>query len=544
MKFFFFLFLILSCSQKNSDHTTYKMALGDEISSLDPANAYDSVSLSVVQQVYESLYQYKYNVSPYTLEPLLAEDFPQLSEDKKTYTFKIKKNIQYHQSDAFKGQPRFVLAEDFINQIKRLAFKETNSNGWWLFDGKIKGINEFRAKVNTLDDLFATPIEGVKALDDHTIQIELIKPYPQLLFAFSMPFTSPIPKEVIIFHQNILNNNEVGTGPYYLENWRRGLEVNLQKFKSHHQPELAKIEKVKFSIIKEAQTRWLNFLNQKIDTLGLAKDQLATAMEGNQLNKELQKKDIKLIISPTLTYWWISFNMNDKLLGKNLKLRQAIAHCINVDEYIRLFTSSTAQKANSIYPMGIFGYDSNSKLPYNFNLEQAKTLLKEAGYPDGKGLPNLQYDVRGTDTISRQMAEYVKNQLAQIGIRLNINLNTFPAFIEKTRKGQLQLWLDGWSLDYPDAENVLQLLSSKNASPGPNATSYSNLKVDALIDKISTLGDNDEKKLLMEQIQQIVLAETPWIMLYYSRSYVVHHPKLQNYHPSDLVANIIKYFSF
>lgn len=570
-KIFNFSFLLLcalifnSClKSKAPEANTLNFPLSSEISTLDPANSYDAVSLSVIYQAYEQLYEYHYLLRPYKIVPLLAEDLPIVENGGTRYIIKIKKNVQYHDNPAFNGQPRFVKAQDFINQIKRLAFIPLRSNGWWLFDGRIKGLNAFREKAGSdLDKMISLSVEGLQAPDDNTLIIDLEQPYPQMMNALSMSFASPMPLEVITHYKNYLDEVIVGTGAYKLDSWTRGSKLVMSRFQNyapnfypsqgdrfaHGRKLLADagkripfIDKINFHILKESQTRWLQFMAKNLDFLRVPKDNFNELITpSGELTSEYREKDISLEIFSTLTYWWISFNMNDPILGKNLNLRKAIAHAINVDKYIETFTNNIGLKANSIYPPGIPGYDPTIRLPYEYNIETAKKLLAEAGYPNGKGLPELIYDTRESSTTQRQRAEFIKVQLEKIGIRLKIETNTFPSFIKKAKEGKLQLWLDGWSLDYPDSENVLQLLTTKNHPPGPNATYYSNKEFDKYFEKLKLLSNDSEKFALMKEMEAIVNKDLPWALLYYSRDYILYHNRLKNFRYSDLIPNKVKY---
>jgi oligopeptide transport system substrate-binding protein len=558
------LFFTFACKKQSVVRPdTLSFALSSEISTLDPANCYDQICYIAVSQVYESLYEIEYLKRPYSLRPLLAESLPMISKDRKTYTFKIKKGIKYHASKDL-AEGRVVKAQDFVDQIKRLAFIPTRSQGWWLFDGKIKGLNEWRESVGSnLEKFFTTEVPGLRATDDQTLVIELNEVYPQLLYALAMNFTSPIPAEAIKKNNNELTNNFFGTGPYFIKSYNPSQQVTLKKNKDYvtsvypsqgdryaHENGLLKdagaklpfVENIKLVVIKEAQTAWLNFLKNKIDMINLTKDHYHVALtpEG-KLKPEITEDNIHLQTSPTLIYWWLSFNMQDPILGKNLNLRRAIAHGVNIEKYIELFTYNVAQKANSIYPPGIPGYSPSAELPYEYNLEKAKDYLKKAGYPDGKGLPTLTYDVRGNDTIRRQMGEFIQQELKTIGININVSMNSFPAFLEKSRKGQLQFWQGGWILDYPDAENVLQLLNSANLPPGPNSAQYINPKFDKMFAELKTMEDGTEKYAQMAKMEDIINQDLPWVMQYYTRNYILLQNHLLNFRYSDIINNNLKY---
>ncbi|RLA65236.1 MAG: hypothetical protein DRQ88_02840 [Epsilonproteobacteria bacterium] len=542
MKILILIIFIIACSKKTNslqNLKTLNLALSTNISTLDPAVSYDGASAQLVYQSLETLYEYDYYKRPYRLKPLLAESLPQISKDGTKYLIKIKKGVRFHPNPAFKERERFLKSIDFINQFKRLAFIPTRSSGWWLIDGKIKGINEFRKKAGDSFNLFKKlEVSGLRAIDDYTLEIELIKPFPQMIFALAMSFTAPSPMEAIEFYNNDFSTTLVGTGPFLLKNYRPLQGADFIRFEQYHS-DLPDFKKINYRLIKEDQTRWLNFLSKKIDIINLPIDNFFSAIKEGILSEELKSKGINLIQSPTLTYWWISFNMQDPILGKNKLLRQAIAHSINRKRYLNLFTNNTGVLSNSIYPPGIPGYNSSSKLPYTYDLNKAKKLLAQAGYPDGKGLPEFNFDTRSTKAKSRQQAEFIKNELAKIGINLKINTNTFPRFLTKARKGKLNFWFDGWAMDYPDAENTIQLLLKKNHPPGPNATYYYNKKLENLFKQFS-MNTTDQSKI-MKKMETVVQNDLPWIMLYYDSNFILFHQKIKNYRPSGLINNSLKY---
>jgi ABC-type transport system substrate-binding protein len=302
------------------------------------------------------------------------------------------------------------------------------------------------------------------------------------------------------------------------------------------------IDGIRFIMVNDNKSRWTLFNENKLDFITLPQDFYSQVFDdvGN-LREDIKAKNIRLQTMPTLTYWWLAFNMKDPLLGKNLNLRKAIAHAIDMDLYIQKFTNSTGQRANSILPPGILGYNPSATLPYEYNLDKAKEFLAKAGYPEGKNLPEIVYDTRAESKISYAQAEYFKAQLALIGIKLKIIKNTFKEFLDKSRTGHLQFFQDGWTLDYPDAENIYQLLISTNLPPGPNSSYYIKPELDKMYEKISKLPDGDEKKDLIIKMENLVNGDLPWIMQYYSRNFILYHDYVKNYRPDDLIWNYTKY---
>ncbi len=557
-------FFSFSCTRKHETREkSLSVALTSEVSTLDPVNSYDNVSGSVIYNVYEQLYEYHYLNRPYELKPLLAESMPVVENQGKRYVIKLKKKIRYHDHKAFGGKPRFVIAEDFITQIKRLSFTPLNSTGWWIIDGIVEGVNDFKKTVgNDFTKLKTTPIKGVRAPDDYTLVIDLVQPSPQFIYKLAMSFISPVPMEVVEYEKNDLGTKIVGTGPFYVTKIDQK-EITLGKFANYHESfypaegdryansrgllkdsgeKIPFLESINFKIVKDNKERYDLFLKGDLDFIILPQEFYSQVFDdvGN-LKENIKSTDIRLQTMPTLTYWWLAFNMRDPLLGKNLNLRKAIAHAIDMNKYIALFTNNTGQKANSILPPGIMGYDPSATLPYDYNQALAKEYLAKAGYPGGKNLPEIIYDTRAESKISNDQADFCKEQLGQIGIKVKIVKNNFKQYLDKSRTGHLQFFQDGWTLDYPDAENIFQLLVSSNYPPGPNASFYTNKEVNSMYDRLSKLPDGEEKRNLIMKMEKIVNEDLPWVMQYYSRNFILYHDYVKNYRPSDLIWSYPKY---
>ena len=378
-----------------------------------------------------------------------------------------------------------------------------------------------------------------------------------------MTFTSPLPMEAVEYYKNNFHDHILGTGPFILKEWKKESHLIMVKNPNYHDEfypaqgdrqanesgllsyagrKVPFLDGIEIRLFRKNEERWPLFLDKKLDFMPLPKTNFAEVIDTDgQLSSKFRDKNLQLHVSPAQTYWWFSFNMNDPLVGKNKYLRLAIAHAIDFDKFVQVFTNNVGQRANSIYPPGIPGYLPSAKLPYEYNIEKAKEYLKLAGFPEGKNLPPINFDESGAGNTEREQAEFVKSELAKVGIKINPVLNLFPAFLSKGKKGELQFFQDGWSLDYPDAENCLQLLYGKNHSPGPNSSFYSNPRVDQLIERIKLLSDGPEKTRLMADVERQVNEDLPWIMVYYSRNYTLVQDYVKNYRYSDLVFNYFKY---
>jgi ABC-type transport system substrate-binding protein len=562
--------LLAGCTKKNSldpTNTIYVSSIA-KIKGLDPVFADDLYGGREVARIYEGLLQYHYLKRPYTLEAGLAEALPTISKDGKTYTFKLKSGVVFQDDKAFKatdGKGRELVADDVVYSLKRIADPKLNSPMWWLFDGKVEGMNEWRdtqAKAGKTD--YSAPIAGLKALDPRTVEIKLKVRSYQFIYAFAMPATFIVPREAVEEYGPEFLNHPVGTGAFKLAEYNpqakivyvRNPTFRKELYPSEGMPgdkeagrledagkPLPLVDKLVMTVHTESQPQWLNFMQGNLDISSIPKDNYAQAInEKDELKPEFVQKNLTLSKYPWLDITHTSFNMTDPVVGKNKFLRQAISLAIDFPKEIELFYNNHALNAQGPIPPGIVGYDETLKNPYKvFDLEKAKELLKKAGYPEGKGLEPLEY-LTLSDTTSRQMVDFIQGALAPLGVKLKVQTFSWPEFQKSLKSKKGQMWGFAWSADYPDAENFLQLFYSKNASPGPNDSNYSNPEYDRLYEKSLTLPDSPERTALYKKMATIVVEDTPWIFGVHRIVYYLNHPWFKNFKYHEFEHGMSKYY--
>lgn len=555
-----------ACSKSDPDEgrQVFHVRIPDDIKTLDPVNAYDQVSLEILPNIMESLYQYDITSPTYRVIPLLAADLPTFSKDRLTVKIPIQRGIYFTDDAAFpEGKGRELKARDFVYAMRRLAHPGVQSQGSWIFEGKVKGFDAFTKKLRNapkdkVAELFATaPIEGIAALDDYTLQLKLIKPYPQILHVLTTTFVAPVAEEVAKKYQDEqgrVDNNPVGTGAFRLSKYDRGHEAVLVRspsFRGEPMPmrtgldagkAMPFLDKIVFHVLKEDQPGWLKFMNGELDFSKIPKDSFAQALTpAMSLTPEMTRRNVKLEKISGALFYYVNFNVRDKTLS-NKVLRQAIGSAVNREKWIELFTNNRGKKMDTVVPPGVQDRVEKPKLKYDFDLARAKALMKKAGYPEGKGLPTITFDLRGADSVSRQMGEFFTEQFGQIGIKLNVVYNTFPAFLEKLNKGQLQMSYGGWILDYPDVENAyLQLYASKQ-NPIINASFFDNARYNQLFEKMSLMDPGPARAKLVQEMDDIVQEEVPWAFGFYSDTYVLVNPWVKNFRASFFTRDGYKYY--
>lgn len=544
------------------------LVLEDNIKTTDPTGMYDMVSNEVGGQVYETPYQYDYFTDKARAVPLLADGMPSLSKDHLTVTIKIKKGIRYQNDPCFtqtQGKGRELKAQDFIYGWKRNANPANESQGFWIWENKVVGINDFQKKFGSgrpAEDVMKDEVEGFKALDDYTIQLKLLKPYPQLLYVMTMTFTSPVPPESIRYYGKDFVNHPVGTGPFRIQSYNptaRAVLVKNENFRDEFFPAADKlsekykdfsaysgrklpiVDAIDFVVVKEEQPRWLGFLSGKFDQIKIPKDNFNDAIQNRtEIKPEFKKKGIYVSIEPAITYWYASMNIKDRTLGSNKYLRQAIASAVDAKSWLEMFKNGRGSLQTEVSPHVV---KDRCGRPYRwtFNLERAKALLAKAGYPGGRGLPPLRWDTRRAEMTERQIAELMSRNFAQIGIKLEVTANTFPIFLDKSHKGNLQLSKGGFVLDYPDAENAYQLLYGPNKAPGPNESNFDNPEFNKLFEQIAIMPSGEERRQLICKMEEIVQEEVPWGYGFYEDEYRLAHHWLKNFHTAELIFPKWKY---
>jgi len=227
---------------------------------LDPMMASTMYSHRAVSNLYEGLLQYSYLKRPYQVEPQLATEMPKISEDGLTYTFKVKKGVMFHDDPCFpEGKGRELKAQDLVYQWKRVADMKNVSEGWWIFKGKIKGLDEWREKTKEVKGaehakLYDEPVEGFQTPDDYTVVIKLTEPYPQLLYILTMGYTKAVPREAVEHYGKEFLNHPVGTGPFKLKSWIKGSKlvyVRNEKWRGETYPSEGEAEDAKNGLLED-----------------------------------------------------------------------------------------------------------------------------------------------------------------------------------------------------------------------------------------------------------------------------------------------------
>jgi ABC-type transport system substrate-binding protein len=243
------------------------------------------------------------------------------------------------------------------------------------------------------------------------------------------------------------------------------------------------------------------------------------------------------------------------------KLRQALAIAVDWEEELQIFYNGRGVTAHGPVPPGIFGFreDKESINPVTHEwkdgkavrrpIEAAKKLLAEAGYPDGRdaktGRPLVLYlDSTGRGPGDKSMVDWWRKQFAKLSIQFEPRQTDWNRFQEKLRKGSAQLFMVGWSADYPDPENFMFLLygpQSRAKNQGENASNYENPEFDALFEKMRVMPNSPERQRIINQMTDLYRHDAPWIGGFHPKNFALFHSWLGNARANEMSDNKLKY---
>ncbi len=473
----------------------------ERVSSLDPAqmrSIYDAHALGLL---YEMPLAIDYKARPYRIVPGFFE-MPTVSADGLVYTLHV----------ARPSGP--LTAFDAARSLERLRDpRAVSPNGWILKD-----------------------VATIVAPDAQTLVLTLKRRCHFFPWLLTMPATA------------VRGPQGEGTGPYALTHWRKNHEMTFARRRKDGKAEGWKgFETVRYLVIDDMSTQWLMFLKGEIDFLGeISRDNWDSIIGADgQLEPSLTKQGVTLHSIAALDSLYVGINMRDPVLGPNRKLRQALNAAFDSAAWEK-FYNGRIQRADGPVPPGVEGR-LETPFPYAFDLEKARRLMVEAGYPNGHDPQTgrrlvLTLSIGRASQESREAAELMAAFYEKIGVRLECDFKTWDAFLKATGEGRVQLFRMGWVGDYPDAQNFLQLFYSKNLAPGPNRAAYVSAAFDRAYEAALAAPTTDERNAHWAKCQEIVREDCPWIFSHYNRAYSLTRPNVGNYVPTDFPYGVEQYY--
>jgi len=495
--FIIVLLFCLSCNdaEKQTESKFFRYNQSSGITSLDPAFAKDQAIIWGTTQLFDGLVQVDNNLN---VQPSIAKNWD-ISADGLTYTFYLRDDVQFHESDLFPNKTRRVTAHDFVYSFYRIVDPKVASPGTWIFSDKID---------------HATPFV---AIDDLTFQLKLKKPFRPMLGILSMPYCFVVPKEVVEKFGKAFRTNPIGTGPFKFKIWKENEVLVLEKNENYFEKGLPKIDGVRVSFFDSKKNEYLKFLDGDLDFISgidaTFKDEVLD--KNGSLKKELSDR-FQLIKSPYMNTEYLGFNLENKSNAalQNKLVRQAINYGFDRVKMMQFLRNNVGAPATAGFiPKGLPSHNAKRVKGYEYNPEKAATLLSEAGYPNGKGIPTIKLV---TNPSYQDLCTYIQKQLIEIGLPIEMEVNQSSFLRQMMVKGEVDFFRGSWIADYPDGESFLTVFYGGNPAP-PNYTRFKNDAFDNLY-RASLNENNNQKRIdLYQQMDKILIEEAPVVPLYYDQ---------------------------
>jgi len=497
--------LVLSgCGSKKAEEgvatptdPTLVFAQGADPRGLDPAYVDDGESANIIVNLYDGLVRYK--VGNTDIEPALATEWSS-TPDGKEWTFKLRQGVKFHDGTPFN-------AEAVVFSVERqLPPKATEDMPYASFT--------------------YGSVAKVEAVDEFTVKFTLKDPSAPFLANLAMAMAAPIvsPTAAAKYGKDFIQN-PVGTGPYKFVKWDKGQQVVIERNNDYWDGK-PKAAKIVYKFVKENSVRASELMTGAVDIMN--------GVDPNDV-KTIEAKGYTVLKKPGMNINYMGFYC-DKKPFNNPKVREAVSMAINRDNLVKFLYQGLANLPNGPMPDFMPGYDK-TLVPYEFNPEKAKQLLKEAGLEKLKinfitySNPRPYNPVNG-----EKLAAAIQADLLKIGVESTITAYPWKEYKEVLKNEQGDAFFYGWMGDNGDPDNFLSLLETKEIKSTLNSAHYSNATVDQLLVKARIASDPAERAKYYSELQQIVVKEAPWVFISHSKDMVAYSSKVQGYdlHPTGV----------
>ncbi|WP_232214210.1 ABC transporter substrate-binding protein [Bacillus sp. SG-1] len=500
-------------SSSDSASKTLIFGRGGDSVGLDPITVTDGESFKVTKNIFETLV--KFGEQDTEVQAGLAKEWD-VSEDGLTYTFTLQDGVKFQDGTDFNADAVVFNFERWMNgSADEFPYYGSMFGGFKGDEGHV--------------------IQEVKAVDEGTVEFTLKRPQAPFLknLAMSM-FSIASPTAVEELGDKFAKQpTNAGTGPFKFVEWKENDKIVLEKNEDYWQEGLPKLDQIIFKSIPENSARLNALISGEID--------LADGINPSDAEKIQEDEKLQLFERPSLNVGYLGLT-NTREPFNNPKVRQALNHAVNKQAIIDAFFEGKADPAKNPMPPVINGYNDDIEA-YEFDLDKAKELLAEAGYPDGFEMELWAMPVpRPYMPDGQKVAEAIQADFAKIGVKAEIVSFEWATYLDKASKGEADAFLLGWTGDNGDADNFLYTLLDKDNIGSNNYAYYSNDELHDILIEAQSEVDEDKRAELYKQAQEIIHEDAPWIPLAHSTPLLAGSSKVKNFKPhptgSDLLSGV------
>lgn len=517
-----FLLGFISCSKRGTPVETgnkeqiLHRAIGAEPSDLDPQIVTGLPEALVVSALFEGLVE----SDPVTLEiiPAVAESW-EVSEDGKTYTFHLRKNAKWSNGDP-------VTAQDFVFAYNRILSPSLGA-AYASFLYLLEGAEDFNKK--RLTDFKQV---GVKALDDYTLELKLVNPTPYFLRTIVHHSWCPVHRKAILKHGAIdkrgtgwmRGDEAISNGPFRLKKWLVSDVVMVEKNPYYWDNKQVPLKRIHFYPMEDSNTEERAFRAGQLH--------ITETVPSSRISNYIENHSPYLKVHSYFSTYAYVFNCRRPPFD-DVRVRKALSLALDRQAIVDNVRKRGEIIAGTYVPPGIPGYNLQGVIKED--IEEAKRLLAEAGYPEGKGFPEIVLGYN-TNVDHRSVAEALQQMWAKhLGIQVTLQNMEWKVYLSSRRGDDFNLIRFGWQGDYLDPNAFLEIFASDN---GNNFSKWSNDHYDQLLKQASETLDAKARFEILRSAEDILLEELPVLPLfYYNSAHLVQgsvqgfYPNIMDYHP-------------
>lgn len=518
----------------------FRLNESEYIKNLFPHSIIDVYSYRVASQIYEGLL--KFDQDSLNLVNGLAESYTLDEETGTVYTFKLRKDVFFHNDECFDGgKGRKFTAQDVLYSFTLACTQSRLNQSFSLFEDIVEGANEYYTATAS-DQKPSSPIKGFKVIDDYTFQIKLLEPNSRFIFNLARPGAFIFPKEAYEKYGIDMRIKCVGTGPFKLSSVDEDISIILKKNENYYKKDefgnqLPFLDALSIQFLKDKKVELLEFKKGNLDMMYRLPTDYLYEIIANESNEEGDKQYILTREPEMSTQCLLFFNMGK--VFKDLNVRKAFSYAIDRETILNYVLSGEG------FLEGIHGVTPPTFLPnydiynidgFSFNRDSANYYLNKAGFPNGKGFPKVVLDINSEGDRFTNVAIELQKQLKEnLNITLEINMLTLAQIADKAKAGNYQFLRVAWVADYPNPENYLWAFYGKNVPTSlneesyPNMVRYKNPKFDEYYEKGLRATSTEKSFEYFMEAEKIMMRDAPVLVLWYDEAYRLLQPYVKDF---------------
>ena len=486
--------------------------VGTDVDELDPRTTDTQEGYIAASNVYDCLVLYDLGAT--TIRPGLAESW-EISEDGLVYTFNLRQGVKFHDGEPFNADAVVT----WYNSI----------------DEESPDTQYDAVRMVYMADFITNWIDKVEVVDEFTVRMTLPSPYAPLLANLAIPIAGIVSPAAVAKGLDYVAVNPSGTGAFRLaspDDWSRDSQMTLEA-NPDYWGGAPKVDQLVIRVIPESSTRLQQVETGEVD--------VAWALTPEDVERTRENADLVIVEDAGLNTNWVNLNVTLEPFTSK-EVRQALNYAVNKEEISEGLYNGNMVPAGGVLPPVDWAFNPDLK-SYPYDPDKAKELLATAGYDESNPLSFtfMAYTIpRGYNPAGDRLATAIQEYWSEVGVEANIQTAEWTQYRADRQAGKFQCALGGWQGDNGDPDNFLYALCAGESKGAGNVSFYENPEVDKLLAQAQVVSDQDERKTIYHQAEQLIVDDAPCVFLGYQKHQVVTRANITDF---QLQPTYIYYFA-